>query len=426
MNIYTSTESSVNTIMANARFQKIVDDDLCIGCGLCEAVAGSNKINMQKDQQGELRPVVLQPLSEGLVDKIYDVCPSTRVDGLPDTLCEEAPKHDLVWGPYHDMQEAWAGDSEVRFEGSTGGGLTALAMYLLDSEQVDFIYHVKSHDAEPTFGQGTISRNQQQVLAAAGSRYGPTAMLKDIEAVLERNQPFAFIGKPCDISALRNLARHDKRINRLVRYWLTPVCGGYMPDQSMQKILDKSNIERDSITHFRYRGRGCPGPTSAKLQNGNRKDWTYFDFWGEDESDWSLPFRCKVCPDGIGDSADIAAADTWPGGGPVRELIDSDPGTNSLIIRTETGLRLVRAAQEAGYLELGKKVGPEYMNQTQPHQVAKKKNVAARYAGLSKAGRLVPHTNNLRLERLGRTLGKADYQKQKQGAYDRAAPNRTG
>jgi len=406
--------------MANARFQKIVDDGLCIGCGLCEAVAGRDHIKMGKDALGELRPVAQQTLSETLVDKIYDTCPSTRVDGLPDALVKDAPQHDLIWGAYHQLVLAWAGDPDVRFEGSTAGVLTALALYLLDSKRVDFIYHVKSHASEPTFGQGVISRSADDVIAAAGSRYGPTAMLKNIQDVLEMNETFTFIGKPCDIAALRNLARHDERVDRLVQYWLTPVCGGYMPDQSMHAILHASKIKRSSISHFRYRGRGCPGPTTAKMKDGQRKDWTYFDFWGEDESDWSLPFRCKICPDGIGESADIAAADTWPGGGPARDTVESDLGTNSLILRTQSGVELVSAALAAGFLKVGKTVDPDFMNDTQPHQVTKKQTVAARYAGLKKAGSLTPQTNGLRLKRLSEELSKQDFEKQKQGAYQRA------
>ena len=47
-----------------------------------------------------------------------------------------------------------------------------------------------------------------------------------------------------------------------------------------------------------------------------------------------MPFRCKICPDAIGDTADIAALDTWVGGSPKKE----DEGFNAAIVRTEKGL----------------------------------------------------------------------------------------
>ena len=107
------------------------------------------------------------------------------------------------------------------------------------------------------------------------------------------------------------------------------------------------------------------------------------------------------------------------------DTLDTDPGLNSLIIRTWSGMELVSAALAAGYLKVGKSVDPEYMGGTQPHQVAKKKNVAARYEGLKQAGRLTPQTNDLRLKQLSQTLSKDEYKNQKQGAYNRAMSQRS-
>ena len=56
------------------------------------------------------------------------------------------------------------------------------------------------------------------MVAAAGSRYGPTAALADIGTLLDGGVPFALIAKPCDLNAMRRLAHRDPRVNRLVRY----------------------------------------------------------------------------------------------------------------------------------------------------------------------------------------------------------------
>jgi len=423
MNISTNTAS-----LPNKRFDKILEDDLCIGCAICAALAGSD-ITMQKDGQGELRPVAHNPLSAKLVDEIYDICPGTWVEGLPVELSRECVKNDTVWGPYMDMVLAFAGDPNVRFEGATAGGLTAaLGQYLLAAAKVDFVYHVGAHPDEPIMGAGKIIRTPQEVLDGAGLRYGPTAMLAQIEDVLsmcaQMGETFALIGKPCDLGALRNLARSDARVDKYVKYWLTPVCRGYMPASSMTAFLKRGDIAPSELSSFRYRGLGCPGPSTAHLKDGSRRDWHYLDFWGEDESAWSLPFRCKICPDGIGESADIAAADTWPGGSPEREASQSDPGTNSLIIRTWAGMEIVAGAIAAGYLRVGAAVDTAYMNATQPHQEAKKRKMGARYDGLQRAGSLVPKTRNLRIGTLSDQLDKVTYKTESEGAYTRARKKR--
>lgn len=403
-----------------ARLNKIVDDGLCIGCGLCQSLLGAEAVQVRSVDSGELRPVTRRTLTDNEVAAVYATCPGTRAEGLPEPQVRKASHHDLVWGAYQQLVLGWAGDSTVRHEGSTGGVLTALGQFLLRSKKVDFVLHVKASTSQPTHGEPTLSFTEADVFSGAGSRYGPTAPLRDLESALAREQPFALIAKPCDLNAVRNLAHRDPRVNQLVKYWLTPVCGGYMPDQSTADFLQDQAIDREDIAEFRYRGRGCPGPTTATLKNGEKKSYHYLDFWGEDESAWSLPFRCKICPDGIGEGADIAAADTWPAATPDREGSKTDLGTNSMIVRTQAGADLLAEAVREGALQLGETIDIDYMNRTQPHQVTKKYAVQARYLGLQDAGRLVPETHGLRLEALYQCNTDEENQRQRRGAYERA------
>jgi len=400
------------------RLYAIVEQGLCIGCGLCQSVAGVGRVEMAKTLNGYLQPVVVGELDHETVDKIYDVCPGTRIEGLPAKLVETDTRHDNVWGPWRRMLRAWAGDREMRFEGATGGVLTALAAYLIESKRVDFILHARASTSEPSFGESTLSFTRADVIAAAGSRYGPTATLIDVSDVLDRNQPFAYIGKPCDIAALRNYARHDVRVDELVKYWLTPVCGGYMAPRSTIASLRRFDIDPDEVTALRYRGRGCPGPTRVETGD-SAKEMHYLDFWGEDESMWALPFRCKVCPDGIGDAADIAAADTWVGGSPTREASIDDPGTNAIVARTRAGEELLDAAAVDGALTIEYDITPDDISIYQPHQMHKKYAVWPRYQGLRDAGRIVPQTARLRIEELAGELPDATNRFQREGTRKR-------
>ncbi len=399
---------------------------MCIGCGLCQAVAGPDKVSAVKVTSGHIRPVAGAELDHDTVDRIYDVCPGTRVDGLPERFVDEETRIDPVWGAYRAIKLAHAGDPAVRFEGATGGVLTALGIYLLESKRVDFIFHTKSSKSEPTFGESTLSFSAGDVWAAAGSRYGPTATLVDINDVLARGRPFAFIGKPCDIGALRNYARQDERVDKLVKYWLTLVCGGYMPPAAMNDFLQRYDIAPEDLTAFRYRGRGCPGPTRFETRQGQVKELRYTDFWGEDESGWSLPFRCKVCPDGIGESADIAVSDTWPGGSPDPKTEDQDPGANAMIARTRAGQELLDAAISDGALGVDNPaLTPQHMTDFQPHQMKKKYAVWARYEGLSAEGCTVPQTRRLRLKQLADEMDDAFNTMQTNGTRQRVRDGKT-
>ncbi len=180
-----------------------------------------------------------------------------------------------------------------------------------------------------------------------------------------------------------------------------------MPPKPMEDFLRGHDIDPALVTRFSYRGDGCPGPTRVQTADGRVHDFHYLDFWGEDESAWSLPHRCKVCPDGIGEGADIAASDTWPGGSPNRVDSENDPGANALVIRTKAGVELVEAAAADGALVLGDEVDPDFMNHVQPHQMKKKYEVHSRFDGLAAGGRLVPETHRLRLDALAEANGAA-------------------
>lgn len=407
----------------NERLYAIVEQGLCIGCGLCQSLAGSddagvNRINVTKTSNGYLTPVIEGELDHETVDRIYAACPGTRVEGLPQQLLEADTRNDNVWGPWRRIVRAWAADPEVRFEGSTGGALTALAAYLLASERVDFILQVKTSTTEPSFGEATLSFTGADVFSSAGSRYGPAAPLLNINEVLDRNQPFAFVAKPCDIGALRNYARQDERVDRLLRYCMTMVCGGYGTPQGTNAFFRRVGIEPEAVTALRYRGRGCPGPTRVDTADSSQ-EFHYIDYWGEDETTWTLPFRCKICPDGIGEAADIAASDTWTGGSPNRIDSVDDPGVNALIARTRAGEELISAAARDGALTLDYDIVPDTMSVYQPHQVNKKYAAWARHQGLSDAGRIVPHTEGLRIEELARDLPDETNHFQREGTRKR-------
>ncbi len=407
------------------RLYRIVEEGLCIGCGLCQSVAGAERLSMVVTPEGNERPYVSAPLDHATVDRIYDVCPGTHLEGLPESEIVEETEIDAVWGPYIRIVRAYAGDPEVRFKGSTGGVLTALGAYLIESGRVAFVLHAKASKAQPSFGERHVSVTRADVLAGMGSRYGPTAPLVDLGDVLDRGEPFAYIGKPCDVSALRNFARHDPRVDELCKYKLALVCGGFMPPPDMRAFLKNIGIDYREVVDLRYRGYGCPGPTRIETRDGTVVEKNYLDFWGEDESSWSLPFRCKVCPDAIGEAADLAASDTWPGGGPTWEGQADDLGTNAIVARTRAGLDLMEAAERDGALVIEGDETARYMDEVQPHQVNKKRAVWARHLGLRTVGRLAPETQRLRIAELAKDNGVAENLRTARGTRRRVREGKT-
>jgi coenzyme F420 hydrogenase subunit beta len=394
------------------RLEEIVQGGLCIGCGLCKSVAGAEKIEMVLTPEGRERPVARAALDSATLARINEICPGTRIEGAAPT---EAPT-DVVWGPAEHLAVGYAGDPAVRHRASTGGVLTALGQFLLASGRVKFILHVAASKLSPLRTERRLSFDAASVLEGAGSRYGPAAPLKDFTALLERAEPFALIAKPCDIAAVRNLARIDPRVDRYLAYALTFVCGGASDLTKSEEVVSEFGILPNQLSSFCYRGNGNPGPTRLETHDGRTFELSYQEMWG-DEATWRIQPRCKICPDAIGESADLAASDVWPGGGPTGE----DAGFNGIIVRTRRGLALYRAAVAAGAVVVEpRNLTFRDLDDFQPHQVRKKRAAWARLAGMRAAGLAVPETHNLRLDECARMNTPAENLAEARGARRRA------
>jgi len=305
--------------------------------------------------------------------------------------------HDTVWGPAERLSTGHARDPVVRFRGSSGGVLTALGQFLLSSGRVKFILHAGASRSAPMRSERRLSFDGAAVLDGAGSRYGPAAVLVDFCEILDRAEPFALIAKPCDVTAVRNLARIDPRVERYMRYALTLVCGGASDLRKSEEVLQRFRIRESELGLFRYRGYGNPGLTRVETKDGRVFELTYQQLW-EDESKWMIQPRCRICPDAIGLEADIAASDTWPGGTPLGE----DEGFNGIIVRTARGLELYDAAVAAGALAIEHSATFADFDRYQPHQVRKRRAVWARLKAQQLAGRPVPQVTSLSLEECAR------------------------
>jgi len=239
------------------------------------------------------------------------------------------------------------------------------------------------------------SRTAEEAQSNAGSRYGPVAPLAGLKDALDRNENFAIIAKPCDLGAVHMLSKTDPRVDRFCIARLAMVCGGQSRLTKSQALLDELGIEEKDVSLLRYRGCGNPGMTRVETHDGAAFERTYSQMW-QDEAGWDIETRCKFCPDALGETCDIVAADVWPGCNPISE----DEGYNGIVVRTPAGEALLADAVAAGDIVLGKPIRPREFDLFQPHQVRKKLVLKARFDGLSQAGAPIIRTVGLRLDEL--------------------------
>jgi coenzyme F420 hydrogenase subunit beta len=361
---------------------EIAAKGLCAGCGLCVGMAPPGSVTLEMSAAGFQRPRVAQALPAALEDKLVALCPGNQLSAPPG----DAPHHDPIWGPYYRPMKGHATDAEIRFKASSGGVISAIATYLLASKAVEAIVHVGMDSAAPLQSRLLVSRDRAGVLAGASARYGPAAPLENINDILAAGEPFAFIGKPCDVAGLRNLAKVDPRVDRLMRYALAFFCAGVSSLRISESIVGKYGLTPNDVQLMRYRGHGCPGPTHIEAKDGRVFEQSYDETWSE-ELNQEIQFRCKICPDGIGEQADIACGDAWVGDSGYAHA--EHEGWNALLARTKRGAELLTQMQAAGALYL-EPIALADLNAMQPHQVERKQAVLARLAGMAIAGAMLP------------------------------------
>ena len=373
---------------------------LCAGCGGCAALSGG-AITMQRSDAGLLRPRQSAPIDAKTDRAIAAICP-----GLGQTVEAGGRTDDVVWGPYVSMQTGWARDAALRHRASSGGALSAVMVHLLQTGAVDGIVQTEADPDNPMGNRTVISRDTETVLQSAGSRYAPSAPLAGIMPLLDGTERFAFVGKPCDVAALRALERDDARVAERFPVMLSFFCAGVPSLQGAAGILRALEVAEADLDRFRYRGQGWPGQATATLKDGSERSMSYFESWGRILSH-HVQHRCKICADGAGAAADVVCADAWKADENGYPLFEEEDGISLVVARTEKGAALIAAAEAAGTLVLdGFDVAD--LRGIQKGQLWRRRLLSARLAALRLMGKPVPRYEGLQVRAVARLAGRRE------------------
>lgn len=340
---------------------KIKKYHLCMGCGLCASVLVKEKCKMQLNGEGFYEPIVGQALSSSESKLLKKPCPGIHV---------EAKAHKGVWGSMISVCEGWAADADIRHKAASGGMVTSLAICALEQGLVDAVLQVGVRDDSYLYNELMISHTREEVLRNAQSRYAPALVLHRIKEILDSSaEHFAFIGKPCDIAAMKNFICQFPQYAKRVKYFISIFCAG-MPSYNATIKTWKLSRHVDEPLSIKYRGDGWPGNFVANFEDGSNFQLSYNESWGKILGR-HVGFRCKICPDGIGMLADIAVGDSWNIKDGYPDFTESD-GRCFCMVRTSVGDSLMKVALVNGYIET-KTLDIKNIKQQQAYQYKRRK-----------------------------------------------------
>lgn len=325
------------------RLDTVIERRLCAGCGACAYLGQEYGVSMVDVPGVGRRPEGVAQLPLFVKDQILDACPGAGVqargwDGhRPDA-------DEVVVGPAEAIWEGWATDPRIRFEGSSGGVVTALADYALERLGMRLVVHTGVDPAQPWRNRTTVSHDRAGLIANASSRYTTSSPVEALRLIEAGEGPCVFIGKPCDVAAVARLRRSRPELDRNLGLVLSFFCAGTpTPESSRRLAAELGFTEPERITGLRYRGRGWPG--DFVVTDGERAEAVSYDeSWGRLAAR-QRQLRCQLCPDGLGELADVTGGDAW------HRRAEGTEGISLILARSARGREVVEGALRDGYLE---------------------------------------------------------------------------
>ena len=377
---------SLNTLPT---IQDVVDKHLCSGCGAC-SYAFPKQVQMVDTVDHARRPKCVSEGSSLSRCVANTICPSAANTSDFSEQSEGFSQHapaDENWGNVIEVWEGYASDKDVRFRGSSGGVVTALAIFGLEQKQLHGVLHVRGKQSAPLINETVLSRSRNDVLSGAGSRYSPASPCEELSQIEEADGPCMFIGKPCDVAGATSARQLSSRLNKNLAITVAIFCAGTPSIKGTLALAKHLGVDDpNQITKVKYRGEGWPGLMEVEYKqagsNGRgKKSVTYADGWGkilQKHRQW----RCNMCADHTGESADISVGDPW-----YRPVDKNDPGRSLILVRTERGRRLIREAMSAGAI-VAEPRDRSVVSQAQHHLLKAQasiwgRNLASRSLGLS-------------------------------------------
>jgi coenzyme F420 hydrogenase subunit beta len=298
------------------------------------------------------RPVIAANIPINAERELAGACPGRPIVGAPPAPEAGKDYSHAAWGPVLEVWEGHATDPELRFKGSSGGVVSALALFCMEQKDYAGAVQVRARADQPLLNESVISRSRDDVLAASASRYAPASPCERLADLKDSDQPHVFIGKPCDVAGSKLLAAGQPSLKTSVALSISIFCAGTPSLAGSQELLNRLGVSvDDEILELRYRGRGWPGDMAVKFREAEsgevrESSTSYAEGWG-DILQKHKQWRCQLCADHLGEHADLSVGDPW-----YRPVAEDEAGQSLIVVRTERGRRIVREAMRAGVLDL--------------------------------------------------------------------------
>lgn len=256
---------------------------------------------------------------------------------------EDVAKH---VGRYRYAALTHADAASTRALAASGGTTSALLVHGLDTGAFDGAVVCKTVLEEGRVrARFSIATTASEVLDARGSKYVEVTFIREVLPLIKAFPGrLAVVGLPCDITALRRRAERDPDVADKIALTVALVCG----HNSRTGLIDNvtARIEQragKALSGYRFRVGHWRGQIEATFADGSVERYPTRRFNDYQNLYFFCERKCLACHDHYGYDADVSVGDVW------LYRLERDPIKHTgVIVRSEAGDRLVRAAREQG------------------------------------------------------------------------------
>ena len=335
----------------------VVNNDLCIGCGLCVYKCPNNALEMKWNKYGFLIPELTGNCdSDGSCISVcpFNPFPEDEVkteNELAEHFLQENTQYHPKIGKYSNLYAGYA--NEFRLTSSSGGIATYIFTELLDRGIVDYVFSVKESHKKGVYYEYAISNSKEELLNASKTKYFPVTLATIMPKIHELKGKVAIVGVACFIKAIRLAQHKESALKEKIPFLVGIICGGVKGRFFTEYLAGRAGVSNQNFEKPEFRIKdfkstagdysfGCINKEEKKEQT--IKMLTVGDMWG---TGMFKANACDFCDDVTTELADISLGDAW-----LPPFSKDGAGTNVIVTRSELAEKLVQDGINSGKLNI--------------------------------------------------------------------------
>ena len=375
---------------------KVVEKDLCIGCGACVQACPSKALGVDWNSYGFL----VATSNENQCDQdgaCIQVCPFNpepgngykNEDSLAVEFLAETPNHHSKIGRYYAIYAGYS--NKHRATSSSGGIATFVFEKLFDRGLIDYVVTVGDSDNDTSHYQYKIISKKDDLLKTSKTRYHPVTLASALDAIKSMDGRVAISGVGCFIKAIRLAQEKDPALKEKIVFLVGIICGGVKSRFFTEYLAAKTGAAPDDFSNPEYRVKdpnstahdyGFSCTDNATKVTNIIKMREVGDMWG---SGLFKANSCDYCDDVTTELADISLGDAW------LQPYDQDGwGHNVIVSRSDIAEEILRLGSATGEIQLENLSLEKLLTSQQGSFNHRHDGLSIRIALAEKAGSKVP------------------------------------